>query len=131
MINILHYSAFDEFDDAEEEMPYNENLVHSWFSENLLPVTTKIKTAVAQVDFQEKRDIQLVIPLDIDSGTEPAISITEMAIQNPGLFRTHIEVLLDTTKLFNGMRPDCISAGIKTNSLTNRKEAFLEFIFYD
>jgi hypothetical protein len=52
-----------------------------------------------------------------------------MAIQVPGVFQLLMEASLDAPTLFNGIKPDIISAEIGINSVTHVPEVFLTFHF--
>lgn len=117
--------------DISEEVPFDANLVQDWISANATVIQTKIRASLIQDDLLYTWDIQLTIPLDIPAWIEPAISITEMAIQNPGLFQTLMETTLDSTTIFNWIQPYIISAEPGHNDINNRDEACLTFTFYD
>jgi hypothetical protein len=128
MINIPVDPA-DEFENIGEELPYDESLVQGWANDKALVTQTKIKALAAQIDFDQAADIEFGVPLDIPAWTELATSITEMAIQVPGVFQLLMEASLDAPTLFNGIKPDIISAEIGINSVTHVPEVFLTFHF--
>lgn len=65
MINRASFFFDDESDSPGEEMPFDETLVQNWITKNALVTRTKIKSLVAEIDFNKPCDIEFGIPLDI------------------------------------------------------------------